>query len=218
MPRKNWNKGPPNTASTLMDVEVRLISEHLGRFPPVISSPSIVWSLTCSGKNCQRMTASPGNLLLHLQLCLCPCLDAGKLIVVLTLNFCRRPWPSRRLSSELSLFYHSTVLKHPHDDCPSCPWLPLHGCCLHNPSTSSALTKCWCSLGIPLSAHSLHHGELGPPAQPWHWWSAALWYCLMWLAWAVVSWEQLSHFRCFAVGNKRSKLSQLLHESSWTCT
>ena len=155
------------------------------RFPPVIS-PSVVWSLTSSRKNrvvlSQRMTASPGNLLLHLQLCL----DAGKLLVVLTLNFCHCPWPFHRLSSELSL--NCLLLQCPklsiwrvRGNVRSSPWLLLYGCCLHNPRTFHALTKCWCCPGIPLSARSLCHVLLGPPAQPWQWWSTAPRYCLVWL-------------------------------------
>lgn len=141
------------------------------RFLPIMSSPSMVvinlfgmkWVVLS-----QRVTASPGNLLLHLQLCLCPRLDAGKLLVVLTLNFCHCAWPFHRLSSELSLdclLLQSSKIstQHVHDDVLSSPLLSLHGCCLHNPSACSALTKCWCSPAIPLSARSLHCVWLGPP-------------------------------------------------------
>lgn len=187
------------------------------RFLPIISSPSMVvinlfgmkWVVLS-----QRVTASPGNLLLHLQLCLCPRLDAGKLLVVLTLNFCHCAWPFHRLSSELSLdclLLQSSKIstQHVHGDVLSSPSLSLHGCCLHNPSACSALTKCWCSPAIPLSARSLQHAVsiVFGWGHQWHWC-----YCLVWLTWAVVSWEQLSQFRCFAVGKKKVKVKPA---SSW---
>lgn len=84
--------------------------------------------------------------------CLCPSLDTGKFLVQLTLNFCRCPWPCRRFSSKLSI--DCLLLQCPkvsmwrvHGYVLSSPWLPLHGCCLHNPSALSAMTKSWCLVG-----------------------------------------------------------------------
>lgn len=211
-------------AFTLRDMESRQFLDFLGNecFKEVPSSHlfsiydvviNIFWKTWVALS--QRMTASPGNLILHLQLCLCPWLDAGKLLAVLTLNICHYPRALHRLSSKLSL--DSLLLQ-----CPKVPTQHVHGdvlsspcppycpcCCLHSPSTFNALTKCWYSQGIPLFACSIHCVWLGPPAQPRHWWSAALYYCLVWLTWAVVSQEQLSQFRCFAAGNK------VMPASSW---
>lgn len=84
---------------------------------------------------------------------LLPSLDTGKFLVWPTLNFSHCLWPCHRFSSKLSL--DCLLLQCPevsmwpvHGYVLSSPWLPLHGCCLHNPSAAfSAMTKSWCMVG-----------------------------------------------------------------------
>lgn len=129
------------------------------RFLPIMSSPSMVvinlfgmkWVVLS-----QRVTASPGNLLLHLQLCLCPRLDAGKLLVA--------PWTSvialdhftgLAQSSPLTV-YCSSLLKYPHSMCMVMSWAPPCCPCMAAAFTTQAHAVPWQNAGVPRQYHCQH--------------------------------------------------------------